>query len=78
MKKTIIQQLITDLKSKETKENKEVIKLLQSALDVERIQLKEAFEAGVSYGNSPSQTFDYPASLYLGHTYEQNNEYKLL
>ena len=75
MKKTIIQQLIRDLKSNELKDNKEVIKLLQSALRAERTQLIEAFEAGVLYGNSPSKTFDYPASLYLGHTYEQNNEY---
>ena len=71
LKKTIIQKLIADLKRKEINNNKEVIELLESALRVEKNQIIEAFEEGVKYGNSEFQTFDYPACLYYGHTYEQ-------
>ena len=43
--------------------------LLCNALNEEKLQLEDAFDNGVKYGNSTFQTFDFPFELYYNATY---------
>ena len=74
MEQTVIQKLISDIIEIDNRKlditNKGIIVMLENSIVKERGQIIEAFEEGVKYGNSPFQTFDYPASRYYGFTYE--------
>jgi len=68
-KKTVIHQLIEKLKEKELS-NKEMIKLLEDSLRMERSQMEEMFEEGVYFGKNPVN-IDYPFSRCVGFLYER-------
>ena len=77
--KTVIQNLIgviEDLKSREVELTTEgILTMLGNIASDEKEQILNAFNEGMKYGNSPLQTFDYPASKYYSGTYD-NDENK--
>lgn len=49
--------------------------LVEQLLAADKAQIIDAFEEGVKYGNG-MQTFDYPASRYYAHTYQDQKLYE--
>lgn len=72
--KTAIQELIDVIKETERQNlimtPKSLLDILETRMSlIEKKQIIDAFNEGVKYGNSPLQTFDYPASRYYVFTY---------
>ena len=78
MKNTVIKKLIVALKEIDKRDvhltNKGFITMLENCVLEEKEQIINAFDEGVKYGNGLLQTFDYPASRYFEHTYNNLNQ----
>ena len=78
MKNTVIKKLIVALKEIDKRDvhltNKGFITMLENCVLEEKEQIINAFDEGVKYGNELLQTFDYPASRYFEHTYNNLNQ----
>lgn len=74
--KTIIQELIEIVEKTKSQEIKlttdDFLTILKNQLSKEKEQILDAFNEGMRYGNSPLQTFDYPASRYYMFTYDMD------
>lgn len=75
--KTAIQELTQLVKEIEGQNLKLTPQIMLNILEgkilvTEKEQILDAFNEGMKYGNSPLQTFDYPASRYYEFTYNED------
>lgn len=75
--KTAIQELIQLVEEMDRKNLKLTPQIMLNILEgkilvTEKEQILDAFNEGMRYGNSPLQTFDYPASRYYEFTYNED------
>ena len=75
--KTAIQELIQLVEEMDRKNLKLTPQIMLNILEgkilvTEKEQILDAFNEGMKYGNSPLQTFDYPASRYYEFTYNED------
>ena len=75
MKTTInkLIEIIEELKNRGIElTSDELLTILKQSELEEKEQILDAFNEGMRYGNSPLQTFDYPASRYYMFTYDMD------